>query len=464
MKKICVLVILILLILPSILAINLSIEKQSSNEVLIIGLKMPAVFDLKITNLGSQDNFSFYNLVGLSINPETVSINQGETKEVKLKISPIGDLDIRGFYTFKYAITTKSSFQGQDYSEIDQQLTMKIIDLGDAFEIGSEEFDSDSNSLNIYIHNKVSSDFTAINANFKSAFFNLKENFSLGPNEKKSFNIQLNKDNFRKLMAGFYTLNAEISVEDKKANVEGIIKFVEKNLVTTTKKDYGLIINTKIIEKINEGNVLAKSETVLKKNIISRLFTSFSPQPDIVERQGLTIYYTWERQIKPGETLKIIVKTNWLFPLLVILFIVTIVILTKQYSKTNLILKKKVSFVRAKGGEFALKVSIIIHAKKYVERVSIIDRLPPLVKIHERFGGEKPLRINEKNKRIEWGFEKLEAGETRMLSYIVYSKIGVLGKFALPATTAVYERDGEVHESTSNRAFFIAEQGKNIKD
>jgi len=240
MKKICVLVILILLILPSILAINLSIEKQSSNEVLIIGLKMPAVFDLKITNLGSQDNFSFYNLVGLSISPETVSINQGETKEVKLKISPIGDLDIRGFYTFKYAI------QGQDYSEISQQLTMKIIDLEDAFETGSEEFDSDSSSLNIYIHNKVSSDFTSINANFKSAFFNLKENFSLGPNEKKSFNIQLNKDNFRKLMAGFYTLNAEINVEDKKANVEGIIKFVEKNLVTTTKKDYGLIINTKI--------------------------------------------------------------------------------------------------------------------------------------------------------------------------------------------------------------------------
>jgi len=458
MKKIFVLIILILLILPSILAINLSIEKQSSNEVLIIGLKMPAVFDLKITNLGTQDNFSFYNLVGLSISPETVLINQGETKEIKLKVSPIGDLDIRGFYTFKYTI------QGQDYSEIDQQLTMKIIDLGDAFEIGSEEFDSDSNSLNIYIHNKVSSDFTAINANFKSAFFNLKENFSLGPNEKKSFNIQLNKDNFRKLMAGFYTLNAEINVEGKKTNVEGIIKFVEKNLVTATKKDYGLIINTKIIEKINEGNVLAKSETVLKKNIISRLFTSFSPQPDIVEREGFTIYYTWEREIKPGETLKIIVKTNWLFPLLVILFIVAIVILAKQYSKTNLILKKKVSFVRAKGGEFALKVSIIIHAKKYVERVSIIDRLPPLVKIHERFGGEKPLRINEKNKSIEWGFEKLEAGESRIISYIVYSKIGVLGKFSLPTATAIYEREGEVHESKSNRVFFLAEQKKIIED
>ncbi len=458
MKKIFILITLILLILPSVLAINLTIEKQSSNEVLIIGLEMPAVFDLKITNLDSSDNFKFYNLLGLNISPETVSINQGETKEIKLKISPIGDLDIRGFYTFVYTI------RGQDGSKIDQRLTVKIIDLKDAFEIGAEEFDSDSSSLDIYIHNKVSFDFSEIDVKFTSAFFNFEESFPLEPNQRKSFNVQLNKDDFKKLMAGFYTLNAKISVGDEKANVEGIMKFVEKNLVTSTKKDYGFIINTKIIEKTNEGNVLAKSETVLKKNIISRLFTSFSPQPDIIERQGLTIYYTWEREIKPGETLKIIVKTNWLFPLLVVLFIIAIVILAKQYAKTNLVLKKKVSFVRAKGGEFALKVSIFVHAKKYIERVSVIDRLPPLVKIHERFGGEKPLRINEKNKRIEWGFEKLEAGETRMISYVIYSKIGVLGKFALPSTTAVYEREGEVHETISNKAFFIAEQKRRVED
>ena len=158
-------------------------------------------------------------------------------------------------------------------------------------------------------------------------------------------------------------------------------------------------------------------------------------------------------------------KTNWLFPLLVILFIATIVILTKQYSKTNLVLKKKVSFVKAKGGEFALKVSIFVVAKKYIEKVSIIDKLPPLVKIYERFGGEKPSRINEKGKKVEWEFEKLEAGEIRMLSYIIYSKIGVMGKFALPATTAIYERNGEISESKSNRAFFIAEQrNKDLED
>jgi len=123
-------------------------------------------------------------------------------------------------------------------------------------------------------------------------------------------------------------------------------------------------------------------------------------------------------------------------------------------------LRKKISFVRAKGGEFALKVSIFVEAKKYVERVNVIDRLPPLVKVHERFGAEQPTRVNEATKRIEWNFEKLEAGEMRTLTYIIYSKVGVLGKFALPTATAVYEKDGEIHETESNKAFFIAEQLK----
>jgi len=83
-----------------------------------------------------------------------------------------------------------------------------------------------------------------------------------------------------------------------------------------------------------------------------------------------------------------------------------------------------------------------------------------MVKVHEKFLGEEPTRVNEKNRRIEWNFEKLEEGETRVLSYIIYSKIGILGKFALPSATAIYERNGDIQEAESNKAFFIAEQRK----
>jgi len=451
MKKVFILL-LIALILPTTLAININVEKTSSDEVMILDLESPTTFGLSIRNNGVSDDFSFYTFFGLLVNPTgTIQINSGETKEVEVQILPSYNLNT-GFSTFNLFI------RGQDGTEISKELLVRIVDLKDAFEIGSGEIDPETSSLEVYIHNKINFNFENVDVKFSSVFFDLEESFNLEANQRKTFNVQLDKEDFKKLQAGFYTLRADITVDEKETQIEGIIKFIEKDIVTTSKKEYGLIINTRIIEKANEGNVLASSETVIKKNVISRLFTSFSPEPDFVDREGLLVYYTWDRQIAPGETLKIVIRTNWLLPFLIIILVIIVVILAKRYSGTNLRLRKKVTFVKAKGGEFALKVSLFVHARKYVEKVNIIDRLPSLVKIYERFGGDHPSRVDEKNRRIEWNFEKLEAGEIRSLSYIIYSKVGVLGKFALPAATAIYERDGEIKESNSNRAFFIAEQ------
>ena len=462
MKKITLIILLSLLILsiiPQVLAIDVQVEKQSTGEVLIVEINNPIVFDLDITNLGPSGDFEFFNLLGFTMWPEKIFIRNEATKEIQLEIVSLASINERGFYTITYYM------EANDKSRTTETLTFKIIELKDAFVIGSSDVDIESNSIEIFIRNTENFYFENINVSFSSPFFHIQKSFSLGSKETKTFSVQLNSDDFNELIAGFYTLTAKVSVEGEEANVEGIIKFVEKDIVTTTKRDFGFLISTKIIEKKNTGNTVERIEVVIKKNIISRLFTSFNLEPDFVEREGGVVYYTWDQEIMPGKTLEIIIKTNWIFPFLVILFIVSIVILTKKYSETNLVLKKKVSFVKAKGGEFALKVSIAINAKKYVERVNVIDKLPFLVEIYERFGGDQPSRIDKKNRRLEWNFEKLEAGEMRILSYVIYSKVGILGKFALPTATAVYEKDGEIHESESNRAFFIAEQKtKEIKE
>ncbi len=454
MKRAIILIFLILMIFPLFSAINLNIEKLDSTNVMVAKINRPTVFNLKITNYGESDNFRFDNFLGFRMFPiGTVKIDSGETKDIQLSIFAPTDFKYRGFYNFQYIIT------GNDLSNMKEDLTVKIIDLKESFKIGSGEFNPKSNSIKIYIKNKENFDFGNMNVLFSSPFFSIKKEFTLGPNEKKEFVIELNKEDFKKLMAGFYTLNAEINVEKQKTKIEGIIKFSEEDILKTTSKDYGLILNTKIIKKTNNGNIVTSSKITIKKNIISRLFTTFNPEPDVIDRQGFYIYYTWSDEVKPGEFSEVIVKTNWIFPLIILGFILLIVILAKQYSKSDLVLKKKVTFVHAKGGEFALKVSIFVSAKEFVERINIIDKVPPLVKIYEKFGREIPSKVDSKNRKIEWNIEKLDAGESRVFSYIIYSKIGVLGKFALPSTTAVYEKEGKIKESESNRAFFIAEQG-----
>lgn len=454
MKKIFLVMMITILTLSLISAVDLAIQKPN-DVAMISGLNQPAIFNLNITNNGGSNNFIFYNFFGSDTLPKgTVSIGGGETKQVQVGVYPRSDLKQEGWFKFDMYV------KGQDGEQTNFPLLVDVIKLGDAFEVGAEEFQPDSNKVTVYIKNKVNFNFEDIHAKFQSPFFNFDEILSLKPNEKKSFEISLNKDDFRDLIAGFYTLNVEVDADSQKANVQGTIKFSEKDIVIDTQNQYGVIINTNIITKTNEGNVLSPTVTVIKKNVISRLFTSFSPEPDIIERKGFLVYYTWEKELNPGEKLAITVKTNWLLPLLAVLLIIAIVILTKQFSRTNLSLKKKVTFVRAKGGEFALKVSVMVTARKFVERVNIIDRLPPITKLHERFGGEMPKKIDVRNRKIEWYFDKLQEGESRIISYIIYSRIGVLGRFALPKTTAIYEKDGEVHEAESNQAFFIAEQAR----
>ncbi|HNZ52444.1 MAG TPA: hypothetical protein PLT60_03435 [Candidatus Pacearchaeota archaeon] len=453
MKKVIVLlsmIFLTLLVVPSVLALELEVEKLSANEVVISGLNEPASFDLRITNLGSSENVVLYSFFTQEISPKELRLESKKTQDVTLKIYPSERMK-PGYYTFDYFIRNNYG------DEVSQTLTIDILNFEDAFEIGSQDFNPESKTLNVYIHNKVNFNFENVVVVFKSPFFEFKKEFNLGPNQRNDFTITLDKEDFKKLMAGYYTFEAEIEAKGLKGVVEGTLKFSEKDILTTTKKTYGLIINTNVIEKVNEGNVLTKTETVIKKNVLSRLFTHFSPEPNTVEREGLVVYYTWYDELSPGEVLKINVKTNWLLPFVIVLLIVLVVILVKKNLNRNIVLKKKVSFVHAKGGEFALKVMILVEAKSFLERISIIDRLPYLTKVHERFGGEQPSRIDDKNKRIEWNFERMQPGERRVFSYIIYSKIGVLGKFALPSVTAVYEKEGKVKEAQSNQAFFMLE-------
>lgn len=451
MRKIILIFLTIILMFPFVLSLDLNIEKLSSEEVMILGLDEPAIFILNITNNGPTEYVSFYSYFSPEVFPKgTVKLEHKVPQIVEFKIYPPEKIKL-GRYIFDYYVRADNG------EEVVQNVMVNVINLNDVFEIGSEEFDPESSTIQIYLQNKASFNFEKINVQISSAFFKIEKEISIGPNGRENFTISIDKEDTKKLMAGYYTMNGEIRIKDKKTSVEGVLKFVEKNILTTSKKTFGFIINTNTIEKINEGNVPVNTETVIQKNIISRLFTNFNPEPTNVERDGFKFYYTWLNTINPGESLKINVKTNWILPFAIILLIVLVVIIVKTSSRKPLAIEKKVLFINSKGSEFALKVSLTIEAKEFIEKISVIDKLPYLTRIYEKFEGEKPSRVDEKNKKIEWNFERMHAGERRTLTYVIYSKVGVIGKFALPTAIAMYERSGKVQESQSNQAFFMIE-------
>jgi len=116
-----------------------------------------------------------------------------------------------------------------------------------------------------------------------------------------------------------------------------------------------------------------------------------------------------------------------------------------------------VSPVKTKKG-IALKVRINVKARKNVARASVIDRIPSIVKVYNKFGLIKPSAYDVKNRRLEWDLGNLNAGEERIFDYIIFSKVGVVGKFSLPPANAIFEINGDVHEAESNEVFFLSEQ------
>jgi len=116
--------------------------------------------------------------------------------------------------------------------------------------------------------------------------------------------------------------------------------------------------------KENQGNVKKAVIVTKDKNIISYLFTTFDVKPTEARISGLAVQYTWEKELPPGQELNLTMTTNWFYPLIIIIFIVVIIFVVTKYIEEDVSLRKNVSYVKTKGGEFALKVTIRIKAKK----------------------------------------------------------------------------------------------------
>ncbi len=452
--------ILMILMQASAVSAKVLVEKNPIIDVIIPGTNLNASYQLKITNLGENDSFRLYSLVGVKIIPNnSFYIAEGETKTIDVTLSPEQSvLSKSGTFVFVYKIEGgKMGIQNDD-------MLIRIVNLKDAMEINSYNINLDSNNAVVYVKNKIGISFPEVRAVFHSGFFNFSQTFSINPYEKKEFEINLNKEKIKEFVAGTYIIDSEIETYGIKAKIENNFRFTEKEEITTRETKKGFIIAQLEIEKSNEGNLPTMAGIEVRKNIISRLFTTFNAEPSKIERSGLVVRYLFTKEIDPGKSFVLKVTTNWIYPLIILIAIIFIVVLVREYSSTFLVLKKRATFVKTKGGEFALKITLTAKAKDFVEKISIWDKIPSLMKVHKRFGAKEPDRIDEKNRRLEWNIGSLHSGEERVFSYILYSKVAPVGKFELPTATATFEKEGKLHESSSNQVFFITEPRKRDKD
>jgi hypothetical protein len=434
-------------------AIELDISERPISNAYITELKEPATYELKIQNLEESDSFQIYSLVGIDISPKSFELQSGEIKNIPIELNPQKILRKHRDtpYRFEYKIKNSKNQIQQD------TLSIKIIDLEYAFSVETKNIDPDSKKVILEIRNNLFNNFPELELKITSAFFEHEETISLSSNEEKQIEILIDMDKLKTLDAGNYLMNTQVTTRGGTSYIESQIQFLEQEGIETKKTEEGFFIKrTEFIRK-NIGNTKKPVKITTGKNIFSSIFTSINIPPTETKMQELDKIYIWEKELIPNEELKIIIKTNWFIPIIVILLILIIIYLSRKSKYSNLDLTKRVSFIKTKGGQFALKVSLKVKAKNHLEKIKLIDKIPPLVKLYSRFGATEPDKIDPHNRRLEWNIESLNKDETRIFSYIIYSKIGVVGRFELPYARATYERNGKINETESNRSFYINE-------
>ena len=356
----------------------------------------------------------------------------------------------RGAYTFDYQVTGSISGITKD------TLTITIVPLEEAIRINAEEVKVGDKNVVIKVRNLQNTALEEVEISISSAFFEGSKTISLEPFSSDEFSIRIDGEKLRTLPAGQYILNSRVTMGGKESTIEGRISYVEKETMVLSRESTGFLIRKTTMTRTNEGNVEAIGQLETSRDALSRLFTTHSATPTEISRRGFYVKYIWEKNLKPGESFSVNLTTNYIFPFLIILLIVAIAFFVRMYTTTNMTIEKRVSFVKTKGGEFALKVRLNVKARKYIENIKIIDRLPGMTKLYEKFG-IAPDKIDEKNRQLIWNIPRLNAGEERVYSYVIYSKVKVFGRFELPSASAIFQRDGKTESIQSNRTFFVSD-------
>lgn len=457
MKNLISTLALFVLLICSFQAVSaLNVSTNTIDKIIVPDFGKSAEFEIDVSN-ATGGEYSIYTLSDVEIFPQKINLKQ-DSNVFEVEVQARKPASVNGAYAFSYNLKKNAN---ETYTG---KMSVKVLSISDLLEISSDVIDSKKGEIKFYIRNKENISVENINVRFSSLLFDEQRKFSLNPSEKKYFVFNVNDDELAKTKAGVYVINADFgNVDGEIVNVKGKMHIGETKEISTQEDSSGLIIHTTTITKINTGNVDELVQINIEKNILTRLFTSFNIEPTSIFRDGLKVEYSWTEELGPAEILSIKAKSNYIFPLLVILLAVAVIYVVKNYTTQKIEVKKSVHHIKTKGGEFALRVKISLKARRDLENVSLIDSVPPIVKVYKNFGTTQPDKIDSASRRLRWNIGNLATGEERVFSYVVYSKVGVVGKFSLPEALVVYEKDEKIHETQSNKVFFLSEQTERIE-
>ena len=457
-KNILFLAVFAFILIAPLAAAEVTISKDAINNVIVKEIPLPAEYEITITNDNSySDSFRIDSYLDLNIYPKSsTQIGAGESKTVTITIYPGESItrDARYTGTHSFNIYVK----GYTSPVVEDGIVIKIIPASDVLDITySDSIKASDKSLEMQIKNNINTKLD-FNLSISSILFDKETPVILEPYESKTVTLDLDEEDLMR-EAGTYSVTFSLIFPNGRYDYEKSVLLESFTDISTDTQDkqstFGQLTE---VTKKNNGNIPTTVRIDINRSAFGKIFSSKSIAPDFVKKVGNEVIFSWERELQPQESFVVRVNTDYLTPLLALIIIIIIAIILNAVFKPVVFVEKKLVKARTKTGHFASK--IILHVKNKgpaIKDVKIIERLPPFTElVPERFGTIAPSEI--KKSSIIWNIPEIAGGEEVIVSYIVYSKVSIIGKLTVPPAIVTYQaKNGNLKEQFSNSLYILAE-------
>ena len=430
-----------------------------------------AEFDIAVqNNLATDEEYTikkagypFWDMYTKPLqNPITLKVPAQSTRSIKLFVDPLYITSV-DTYTLDTGVLLERTGEEQKVpitvgiKSTEPLISGYIPTVLTSTSISPEKIDPRGEfTIRVVLNNQNVLDYPNLTIRIESNFFKDELFAPLGPKEDKTIQVTKRLDPMtspqedRLVIAIF---------KDERLIVSPIVKkfeVIEYMIQEDTPKEQSFLKIRKGI-KIVSNNPDYKGVVKIETTLIKNLFMTTSPRAELVKENGKQ-YLVWQVEVGPDRTTLIYTTENYR-PIVVIAILIIAAIVLYFLFRSPIVVRKSIGNIgMSEGGISEAKVVVRVknRSAKQITNIEVMDNLPHIAHVEKELsiGSMQPhavLNHPKKGVMIKWAIETLEAGDERVLSYRMKSRLPILGEFSLPAASARTQVGNKVIISNSNR-------------
>ncbi len=407
------------------------------------------VFSINVENPKNvTDRFRFYAPSSFwewvfTVDPNPIVVGPESSEEVVLRLKPFSDRVDPGNYgvTLKLVSMNFSDIETEEVFDVEILTYDQVIER--SLELPKKISSEEDNLFRVRLSNNYDFLVSNLSLELKSDYFDEKvDNIDLLDEEfVKEFivnfgdKVKVGKNDIHLIIYH----NGEKVIDD--VNTINIEASGDISEVGTPEK--GFLFYGETMEKTNNMNSISYERYTRRLSWFEKLFTEVSEEPSRIVKEGSYYDYIWEFSLEPGESKKIVIRTDYRSFVYSILGLFLVIWFLYLYFKKDLSLTKKIVSVQHSKDNIAnIKVMLVLRNKslRKLRNVKVMDGMINVVEEPNSFGSIKPNRImkGEKGTKMLWEIPVIDGNSEIVISYRVKCKAKIIGRLHVPNAVAKY--------------------------